>query len=93
MTGVIIGYYAGCSLIAFVMYAVDKRAAQRGAARISERALNAWAMIGGFCGAIAGQEFLRHKSRKVGMVVIAWLAFVLHAAAWIWWLNGGRTSR
>ena len=91
MTVAILGYYAVCSIVTFVMYAVDKRAAQRSDARISERALNVWALIGGFAGAIAGQQMWRHKTRKAGMVFVAWLALILHGAAWAWWLSGGRT--
>ena len=91
MTLTILGYYAACSIITFVMYAVDKRAAQRSDARISERALNIWALIGGFAGAIAGQQVWRHKTRKAGMIFVAWLALILHAATWTWRLSGGRT--
>ena len=87
MTGLVIGYYVACSIVTLGIYAVDKRAAGRGDHRVSERALHGWALVGGFAGAIAGQQILRHKSRKPGLVLVAWLACALHAGAWAWWLS------
>ena len=87
MIGTVIGYYAACSIVTFAIYAVDKRAARRGDHRVSERALHGWALVGGFVGAIAGQHILRHKSRKPGLIFVAWLALVLHAGAWAGWVS------
>ncbi|MDB6128066.1 MAG: cold-shock DNA-binding domain protein [Verrucomicrobia bacterium] len=87
MKEIVLGYYVACSIVTFGIYAVDKRSAQRGGRRISERALNGWALVGGFAGAITGQLMLRHKTRHPGMIVVAWLALALHAGAWAWRLS------
>jgi uncharacterized membrane protein YsdA (DUF1294 family) len=75
------------SLVTLLLYAWDKRAAGRGSRRVRERTLQLWSLAGGFAGALAGQGWLRHKSRHVDFAVIAWAALALHAAAWTWWLS------
>ncbi len=80
-------YYALMSLVTLLLYAWDKRAAGRGSRRVRERTLQLWSLAGGFAGALAGQGWLRHKSRHVDFAVIAWAALALHAAAWTWWLS------
>jgi uncharacterized membrane protein YsdA (DUF1294 family) len=80
------GYYAVVTLITFALYAWDKHAARRAEARVRERTLHVWAWVGGFCGALAGQWWLRHKSLRVEFAFNAWLALIAHAAAWSWWL-------
>lgn len=83
----VLAAYAVVSLITFVIYAADQRAAQRGTRRVRERTLQWWTWAGGFAGALVAQGLLRHKSQHPGMVVGAWLALVLHAGAWVWWLS------
>ena len=82
----LLGYYGSLTLATFVLYAVDKRAARAGEMRVRERTLHLLALLGGFAGAIAGQWLLRHKRRHATFVLGAWLALILHAAAWGWWL-------
>lgn len=82
-------FYAGMSLCALAAYAWDKHAAGRpGARRVRERTLHLWALAGGFCGALAGQFGLRHKTRHPSFVIVAVLALAGHAGAWAWWLGG-----
>ena len=52
------------SLIAFGMYGVDKTAAQRKAWRVSEKNLHFVSLLGGWPGALIGQEIFRHKTTK-----------------------------
>ena len=68
------------------MMALDKRRARRGAWRISERTLFAFALLGGAVGGTAGMFLFRHKTKH-------WtfrLAFPVLAAAqlalllWLW---------
>ena len=80
-------YYALMSLVTLLLYAWDKRAAARGGRRVRERTLQAWTLAGGFVGALAGQGWLRHKSRHLAFVAAAWTALVLHASAWAWWFS------
>lgn len=52
------------NLLAFGAFAWDKAAARRGAWRIRESTLLGLALAGGLFGALAGQQLLRHKTRK-----------------------------
>ena len=79
--------YAAMSVIAFALYAVDKRRAARGAWRISEATLHLVEMLGGWPGAWVGQQVLRHKRHKGSYMLIFWAIAGLHVAAWAWWLG------
>jgi uncharacterized membrane protein YsdA (DUF1294 family) len=52
------------NLAAFWLFAHDKRAAERGAWRVSEDSLLFVSAIGGSAGALAAQRMFRHKTRK-----------------------------
>ena len=56
--------YGAASLITFAAYGIDKSAARRSAARISEQTLLLLGLVGGWPGAIAAQQLFRHKTRK-----------------------------
>lgn len=60
----VVAYLAATNLLAFLLFAQDKRAAVAGDRRIPERALLGLAAIGGGLGAVAAQQMLRHKTRK-----------------------------
>ena len=75
------------SVITFVVYALDKHAAQTGRWRTPESTLHLLELAGGWPGAWIAQQTLRHKSRKPGYRVVYWMMVVLHAAvliAWCW---------
>ena len=60
-----IAIYLVCvNVLAFAAFGVDKARAQRGAWRISEKALMLLAAAGGGIGAFAGMQAFRHKTRK-----------------------------
>ncbi len=61
---IIVGLYIVMSLIAFIVYAVDKSAAQNGRWRTEESILHLISIIGGWPGAYFAQAKLRHKSSK-----------------------------
>ena len=83
------GFYAGMSLCTLTAYAWDKGASKRpGARRVRERTLHLWALAGGFAGALAGQLWLRHKTKQPSFIVVTVLAAAAHAGAWAWWLGG-----
>jgi uncharacterized membrane protein YsdA (DUF1294 family) len=60
----ICGYLLFINAASFGLFAIDKSAARRGEWRIAESTLLVAALIGGTVGAIAAQQFLRHKTRK-----------------------------
>ena len=55
---------AGMSLVAFVMYNIDKRRAERDDRRIPESHLQLVGLAGGWLGALSAQRLFRHKSSK-----------------------------
>ena len=57
-------WYAGASLVCFVLYARDKAAARQRQWRTPEATLLGAGLIGGWPGAIVAQHLLRHKSVK-----------------------------
>lgn len=66
------------SLIAFGLYALDKRRARRGQWRVPESSLHFWALIGGWPGAFLAQRLLRHKSSKFSFQFGFWLIVAIH---------------
>lgn len=56
--------YAVLSIAAFAAYGFDKRAARRGAPRVSEQSLLTLGLLGGWPGALVAQQVFRHKTRK-----------------------------
>ena len=56
-------YVVLINILAFILMGVDKNRAQRGAWRISEKALFASAIAGGSIGAILGMKIFRHKTK------------------------------
>ena len=81
----IVYLYAIMSVIAFVMYAKDKSAAEWGAWRISESTLHAISLVGGWPGAGIAQSYLRHKSKKVSFKVTYWVTMIVNCGG-LWWL-------
>ena len=75
--------YAAASLIAFIVYAIDKSAARRGAWRTSEGMLHLLAVGGGWPGALLAQQFLRHKSAKAEFRAVFWGTVVVNVAGFV----------
>jgi len=82
----VVAVYAVLSFVTLALYALDKWAARAGRPRVRERTLQVLTFAGGFPGALTGQWLLRHKTRHASFVLGAWLALLLHAATWGWWL-------
>lgn len=74
-------FYLAASLFTFVVYVVDKAAARNGTWRVPESKLHLLALVGGWPGAICGQQWLRHKSSKASFRSGLWLTVLANCAA------------
>lgn len=72
--------YAIASVVAFVLYAVDKSAAQDGRWRTPERKLHLAGLCCGWPGGLAAQVLLKHKNRKLTFQAVFWLTVALNVA-------------
>lgn len=82
----VVGAYSAVSLVAFVMYWIDKRAATRGAQRTPENTLHLFELCCGWPGALLAQQIFRHKTRKVRYQFVFWLAVIVNVGALGWLL-------
>lgn len=82
----VVAGYGVVSLIAFLLYRRDKRAAQAGHWRTRERTLHLVDLAGGWPGGLVAQGRFHHKTRKTGFQFVFWLTAALHCAALAWWL-------
>ncbi|WP_166432691.1 DUF1294 domain-containing protein [Luteimonas yindakuii] len=73
------------SVITWLVYAADKRAAQARRQRVPELHLHALELAGGWPGALLAQRMLHHKSRKRSYQAVFWIVVVLNVAAVIAW--------
>eukprot|EP00831_Metopus_contortus_P039760 TRINITY_DN31142_c0_g1_i2.p2 TRINITY_DN31142_c0_g1~~TRINITY_DN31142_c0_g1_i2.p2 ORF type:complete len:189 (+),score=35.70 TRINITY_DN31142_c0_g1_i2:21-587(+) len=80
----LIAAYLGLSVFTFIIYAWDKRAAQKGEWRISENTLHILSLAGGWPGALFAQKQLRHKSQKQPFKALLWITIVINSGAFAW---------
>lgn len=87
---VLAGYLILIDLAAFVLFAADKRRAQRKMRRISEAALLWTAALGGSLGALLGMHLFHHKTKHPKFYLLIPALFLLHAAvfAYVFWRIG-----
>jgi len=79
--------YLGVSFITFLVYALDKSKAKRGAWRIAESTFHLLALIGGWPGAAIAQQLLRHKSQKRTFRNMFYFTVIANVAALYWLLS------
>lgn len=72
------------NLIVFILYAIDKRKAQKDRWRISEATLLVCTFLAGGLGGVVGMYGLRHKTRHWKFRILVPLALVLQVAAAVW---------
>lgn len=83
------GAVLALNLLTFVVYAMDKSAAQSGQWRVSENTLHGLALAGGWPGAWFAQQMLRHKSSKTGFRVAYWATVLANCASMAAWVLRG----
>ena len=69
------------NIIAFALYAIDKRNARKGARRIPERTLLLVSAFGGAVGALIGMYRLRHKTKHARFVILVPVFLVINLVA------------
>jgi len=77
-------FYLAISLFTFILYAVDKSAAKKGAWRTQESTLHLFSLAGGWPGAMIAQQTLRHKSKKQAFRAVFWVTVMLNMGGFIW---------
>lgn len=82
LSAIILAVYALMSLVTFIEYGLDKRAARLSRWRIPERRLHVLALMFGWPGALIAQRVFRHKTIDRRFRIIFWLIVAFHIAAW-----------
>jgi len=73
--------YLVLSLVAYAVYAADKRAAVARRWRTPESTLILLGFAGGWPGALVAQRRLRHKTRKTRFLVVFWFSVAANLVA------------
>ena len=68
--------YTVMSLVALLAYGFDKKAAQTGGYRVSEKTLIMLGLLGGWPGALIAQRVFRHKTAKQSFQTMFWVSVV-----------------
>ncbi|MCB9872536.1 MAG: cold shock and DUF1294 domain-containing protein [Planctomycetaceae bacterium] len=71
-------WYAVASVVAWGLYASDKRRAREGAWRVKETTLHLAEILGGWPGAFLAQRIFRHKTAKRSFLAGFWFAVMFH---------------
>ena len=80
---------AGLSLLAYLIYWLDKSASQRSAQRTPESTLHLLSLAGGWPGALIAQQQFRHKTVKQPFQSVFWVTVVLNIAVLGWLTKSG----
>ena len=80
--------FAIISLIAFILYGVDKGFAKNGARRIPERVLLGFSLLGGGVGGALGMLAFRHKTKHWYFVLLNALGVAIQAVALLLLFSG-----
>jgi uncharacterized membrane protein YsdA (DUF1294 family)/cold shock CspA family protein len=80
--------YVGLSVLTFLIYALDKSAAQSRGWRTPENTLHLLSLAGGWPGALIAQQLLRHKTSKQSFVVTFWLTVAFNVCGFFAWHAG-----
>ena len=80
----IVPFYIVISLVTFIIYAVDKSAAQKGSWRTQESTLHFLSIAGGWPGALIAQQLFRHKSKKQSFRFVFWVTVLMNVGGFVW---------
>ncbi len=75
---IILIFYLIINLLAFMLYGIDKKKAQKQVWRIPEKTLFLTAFLGGAFGALLGMQVFHHKTKKNYFWILNILALGLH---------------
>ena len=78
----ILAIYATTSLLTFILYWVDKRAAENGGHRTPEKTLHLLSLGGGWPSGLFAQRIFRHKSTKKSFQTTYWATVFLNLIGW-----------
>lgn len=80
-------YFLLINVVGFIIFAIDKRRANRHKQRISERTLWLIAFIGGAMGSYLAMHVIRHKNKKPIFVIGFALLIVINVLLFVYLLN------
>ncbi len=78
LSPIVVLIYAITSVITFIFYWLDKRAAKNNTQRTPEATLQSLSLIGGWPGALLAQRIFRHKTSKKLFRIIFWIQVFLN---------------
>ncbi|TCT00157.1 uncharacterized membrane protein YsdA (DUF1294 family) [Pseudofulvimonas gallinarii] len=81
------------SLVVWLLYFVDKRAALAGRRRTPESSLHLGSLLGGWPGALIAQRLFHHKTAKREFQTVFWMTVILNIAAVGWLVYSGVAAR
>ncbi|MES2625676.1 MAG: cold shock and DUF1294 domain-containing protein [Pseudomonadota bacterium] len=84
--------YAAMSVLALLLYGVDKYASMNNRWRTQESTLHMVGLAGGWPGALFAQDLFRHKSKKAEFQVVFWVTVILNCAGLVWLLATGKAE-
>ena len=81
-------YLISINLMTLLFYGYDKNQAKNNKSRIPEVVLHLLALIGGSLGALIGQFYFRHKTKKLKFQMIYVMIVIFQIGLIIYWLTG-----
>ena len=85
--------YVLLSLVSYVMYCLDKAAANKGYRRTPENTLHLVDLLGGWPGGLVAQHQFRHKTVKASYQFTFWLTVLVNLAIAAWLASSGIAER
>lgn len=84
--------YLVLSVIAFLLYGVDKSAAVNGTRRTPESTLHTVDLLGGWPGGLAARHVFRHKTVKQPFRSLFWVTVVMNVGALVWLVSAAPSA-